>query len=138
VTATVEFLDSEPNGLATMLGGIVQANLAAHPERESLLTPVTSYSIRAEDIDVAVSIRFSPGRVQVRNGVVGRPTVRVESDSTTLVGLSGVPLRFGLPDAMTKEGRAVLGAVAKRRLRVRGLVTRPRALGRLNKLLSVV
>jgi hypothetical protein len=138
VTAAVEFLDAEPNGLATMLGGIIQANLAAHPEREALLDAVTTYSIRASDIDVAVSIRLSPGRVQVRNGVVGRPKVRVESDSNTLVGLSGVPLRFGLPDVKAKEGREVLRSLVKRRLRVRGMVTHPTALGRLNKLLSVV
>jgi hypothetical protein len=138
VTVTVEFGDAEPNGLATMMGGIIQANLEAHPERESLLDRVTTYSIRASDIDVAVSIRLSPGRVQVRNGVVGRPSVRIESDSNTLVGLSGVPLRFGLPDVTRKEGREVLRSVGKRRLRVRGLVAHPRALGRLNKLLSVV
>jgi hypothetical protein len=89
-------------------------------------------------VDVAVSIRLTPGRVQVRNGVVGRPHIRIEAPSDTLVALSGVPLRFGLPDVTTKEGRAVLGNLVKGRLRVRGLLLHPAKLGRLNKLLSVV
>src|SRR4029079_4936412 len=99
VTVPVIYESPEPNGLAAMLGGIIEGNLRTHPERERLVTegkPAT-FSISAPDVDVAVSIRFSPGGVQVRNGVVGRPDVRIESDSETLVGLSAAPLRFGLP-----------------------------------------
>jgi len=88
-------------------------------------------------VDVAVSIRFSPGGVQVRNGRVGRPDVRIEGDSETLVGLSSAPLRFGLPDATTKEGRAVIGKMLRRSLTVRGVVAHAAKLRRLNALLSV-
>ena len=139
MTVTVSFLDPEPNGLATMLGGLIQANLAAHPEREALLAkgPAT-FGISAPDVGVAVSIRLIPGRVQVRNGIVGKPDVRVEADSETLVGMSSVPLKFGLPDVMTKEGREVNRKLLKRELRVRGLLLRPAKLARLNKLLSVL
>jgi hypothetical protein len=62
----------------------------------------------------------------------------VETDAETLVGLSSVPLRFGLPDVTTKEGREVNRKLLKRRLRVRGLLVHPGRLARLNKLLSVV
>ena len=139
MTVTVSFLDPEPNGLATMLGGLIQANLAAHPEREAALgkRPAT-FGVSAPDVGVAVSIRLSPGRVQVRNGIVGKPDVRVEADSETLVGMSSVPLKFGLPDVMTKEGREVNRKLLKRELRVRGLLLRPAKLARLNKLLSVL
>jgi len=139
VTVTVSFLDQEPNGLAAMLGGLIQANLAAHPEREALLAkgPAT-FGISAPDVGVAVSIRISPGRVQVRNGIVGKPDVRVEADSETLVGMSSVPLKFGLPDAMTKEGREVNRKLLKRERKVRGLLLHPAKLARLNKLLSVL
>jgi hypothetical protein len=36
VSATVEYVDEEPNGLAAILGGLIEANLAQHPEREAL------------------------------------------------------------------------------------------------------
>jgi hypothetical protein len=84
-----------------------------------------------------VSIRISAGRVAIRNGVVGRAHVRIEADSEVLVGLSAVPLRFGLPDVTRKEGRAVMGDVIRRRLRIRGLLVHPGKLARLNRLLSV-
>jgi hypothetical protein len=138
VTVTVEYPDPEPNGLASMLGGLLEANVAAHPGRERLLSSVATYGIRAADIEVEVSIRLAPGKITVRNGIVGKPQIMVETDAETLVGLSSVPLRFGLPDVATKEGREVNRKLLRRQLKVRGLLLHPGKLARLNKLLSVV
>jgi hypothetical protein len=135
----VRYLDPEPNGLATMLGGLIEGNLTAHPERNGLVTkgkPAT-FGIVAKDVDVAVSIRLSPQGVALRNGVVGRPDVLIETDSETLVGLSSVPLKFGLPDAMSKAGREVNRKLLKRELKVRGLLRHPGKLARLNRVMSV-
>jgi hypothetical protein len=138
MVVSVEFPDAEPNGLATLLGGLIQSNLASHRELERLLSKPATYAIVAPDVDVAVSIRLAPGKVTVRNGVVGKPDVKVTADSETLVGLSSVPLKFGLPDVMTKQGREVNRKLLKGQLRVRGLIMHPCKLGHLNKLLSVV
>jgi hypothetical protein len=119
-----------------MLGGLIEANLAAHPERRRLLSKTATYSISAPDVGVAVSLRLSPAGVIVRNGVVGKPQIRIEAGSDDLIGLSAVPLRFGLPDLRTKEGRAVNRKLLKGELKVKGLLLHPAKLGRLNKLLS--
>jgi hypothetical protein len=134
----LEYLDPEPNGLAAMLGGLIEGNLAAHPERGRLLAKSATYAIVAPDVNVAVSIRLAPGKVVVRNGVVRKPHVQVTTDSETLMGLSSVPLRFGLPDVMTKEGREINKKLLKGQLKVKGLLLHLGKLGRLNKLLSVV
>jgi hypothetical protein len=134
----VEYPDPQPNGLAVMLGALIDGNLAAHPELERFLARPSTFAIVTPDVDVAVSIRLSPGRVVVRNGVIGRPQVRVTADSEVLVGLSSVPLRFGLPDLTSKEGREVVKRIVRRQLKVKGLLLHPGKLGRLNKLLSVV
>jgi hypothetical protein len=138
MTVVVEYSDPEPNGLASMLGGLIQGNLAAHPERERFLSKVSTYGIRAPDVGVEVSIRLAPGKVTLRNGIVGKPDISVETDSETLVGLSSVPLKFGLPDIGTKEGREVNGKLLRRQLKVKGLALHPAKLARLNKLLSVL
>jgi hypothetical protein len=137
MTATVRYLDAEPNGLAAMLGGLIEGNLAAHPERERLLAKPAVYAVAAPDVDVAVSIRLAPGTVSVRNGMVKRRDITVSADSETLIALSSVPLRLGLPDPLTKVGRQVTAKLLTGRLRVRGLVAHPRKLARLNTLLSV-
>jgi hypothetical protein len=134
--ATVTYTDEEPNGLATMLGGLIESNLQAHPERERLLKPAV-VTVTAPDAEVAVTLQISPGRVGVSNGVKGRPDLMVQADSDTLMELSSVPLRFGLPDNMTKEGRAVTGKLMKGKIKVKGMGRSPGKLARLNKLLSV-
>ena len=133
----VRYWDPEPNGLAAMLGGLIQGNLDAHPDRAALLSSRATFAIVAPDVDVAVSIRLQDGSVTVRNGVVGRPDIVITADSDALLGLSSVPLRFGLPDAMTEEGREVTRKLLKGELKVKGLLLHPLKLARLNKLLSV-
>ena len=139
MTVAVRYLDPEPNGMASMLGGLIEGNLQAHPERERFVTggrPAT-FVVAAPEVGAAVSIRFGPDGVRVRNGEVRRPKVRIEADSATLIGMSSVPLRFGLPDATTAEGREVLRKMLARKLRVRGAVVNGRMLARLNAVLSV-
>ncbi len=133
----VRYWDSEPNGLAAMLGGLIQGNLDAHPDRAALLASPATYAIVAPDVDVAVSIRLKDGSVTVRNGVVGRPDIVITADSDALLALSSVPLRFGLPDATTPEGREVTRKLLRGELKLKGLALHPVKLARLNKLLSV-
>jgi len=136
MVATVEYADAEPNGLAEMLGGLIQANLQQHPERESLLRPAV-IGIMAPDAGVSISVLIAPEKVTIRNGEPPRAQLRVTADSTTLIELSSVPLRFGLPDSMTKQGREVNGKLFKGELKVRGMLAHLGALSRFNKLLSV-
>lgn len=137
MTAAVEYLDPEPSGLASMLGGIIEGNLRDHPDRERLLSPTTVYAFDVPDVEVRVSLRVSAERVQLKEGIVGRPHIVIRTDSELLLGLSTVPLRFGLPDLATSAGREVISDLFRRRLRIRGLLWHPLRLARLNKLLSV-
>jgi hypothetical protein len=137
MTVPVHYLDPEPEGLVSMIGGIIQANLEQRPERAGLLSPPAVVSIRVPDVPAEVSIRLTPEEVQVRSGMVTRWHVLVQADSETLLGLSSVPLRFGLPDLGTRAGRRVLGQLMRRRLRIQGMMRHPKVLARLNKLLSV-
>jgi hypothetical protein len=134
--AEVSYLDDEPNGLSAMLGGLIDANLAAHPEREWLLKPAT-VAITAPDAGVSVTIRMAPGRVVMANGARGRPNLRVRADSETLIELSAVPLRFGLPDNMTPQGREVTAKIMRGTIKVKGMFRSLGTLTRLNRLLSV-
>jgi hypothetical protein len=137
VSVEVDFLDEEPNRLASMIGGLIEANLAAHPERRKLLRPRAAIGIVASDAGVALTLRLAPSRVTVGNGLSGRPQVVIRAKSETLTELSSVPLRFGLPDVMTAEGRAATGKLFRGELRVKGLLLHPGVVSRLNRLLSV-
>jgi hypothetical protein len=135
----VEYVDQEPNGLAAMVGGLIEANLEQYPDRRSLLHPAV-VELGARDAGVSVRIALSPDRVAVSNGASRpgcRPQVRVRADSDALMLLSSVPLRFGLPDPFSREGRRVLGKVLRREIRISGLFAHPLTVARLTRLLSV-
>lgn len=136
MTVAVEYLDAEPSGLGTLIGGLIEANLAAHPERAALLKPAL-VGIVATDAGVAITIRVAPGRVTVADGLAVRPQVVVEADSETLIELTSAPLRFGLPDATRPEGREITRKTLNGDLKVKGLVRHPGIVARLNRLLSV-
>jgi hypothetical protein len=133
----VEYTDAEPNGLAAMIGGLIEANVVAHPDRARLLRPPAKVGIEALDADVACTLRLSLGRVTVSNGLTGRPGVVVRADTTTLTDLTTAPLRLGFPDALTPAGRSVTAKLLKGDLKVRGLLRHPAVVSRLNRLLSV-
>ena len=134
----VVYADREPNGLAAMVGGLIEANLRQHPERRSLLRPAV-VELVAVDAGVSVRIALSPRQVTVSNGSSrpGRSRVRVLADSDGLLFLSSAPLRFGLPDPLSSDGRAVLAKVLRRRIRISGLIAHPLTVARFGRLLSV-
>jgi hypothetical protein len=133
----VEFSDPEPNGLAAMIGALIEANLARHPQRVALLKPAV-IDLTAPDAGVSVSIEITPGLVSIGNGGSnGARHVHVRADSHALLQLSSVPLRLGLPDPLTSDGRRVLGKVLRLEIRIDGLLRHPGKLTRLSRLLSV-
>jgi hypothetical protein len=133
----VEYTDAEPNGLAAMIGGLIEANVAAHPDRARFLRPPALVGIEARDAEVACTVRLSPVRVTVANGLTGRPAVVVRADTMTLTDLTTTPLRLGFPNVLTSAGRKVTGKLVKGDLKVRGLLRHPAVVSRLTRLLSV-
>ena len=95
-------------------------------------------AITAPDAEVSVTITIRPSKVTLHNGPPrARPQLSVTTDSETLIGLSSAPLRFGLPDSMTKEGREINKKLLSGKIKVRGMFAHLGTLARFNKLLSV-
>jgi hypothetical protein len=134
---TVTYADHQPNGLASMLGGLLEANLRASPERAELLR-LSTVQLIATDAEVSTCLRISPSGVEVAND---RPSARVDlsvrASSSDLIALSAMPLRFGLPDPLRREGRSIISKLFRGRIRVTGLMRHPAMLTRLTRLLSV-
>lgn len=133
---TVMVVGPEPSGLASMVAELIEQNLARDPARRALLRPSVAV-LDAPDADVTVFLRIERDEVRVGDGDVPDAHVRVRSDAGRLLDLTTTPLRFGLPDPLRPEGRAILGDLLRGRLRIRGSLLHPLRLLRLTKLLSV-
>ena len=132
---TVDFADADPSGLAAMIGGLIEQNLERDPVRSRLLRRAVA-SIAAVDAGVTVTLRLEPERVLVADGA-GEAHVRIAASSAKLLELTAAPLRLGFPDALSRQGRAVLRDVLFGRVRIGGMFTHPVRLARLTMLLSV-
>jgi hypothetical protein len=132
---SVTYADEEPSGLAAMLGGLVEQNLARDPSRRRLLRPCVA-AFTVPDADVGATLRISRERVEVANHADARAHLSVTADADRLLALAAAPLRFGLPDPLRAGGRAALRAIVVREIRVEGMLRHPRRLQRLDRLLS--
>jgi hypothetical protein len=136
---TVTFADAEPNGLADLVGRLIETNLERQPDRRSLLRD-NVVRLRASDAATEATVTLSSAGVAVSNGppVGRRPHLVIDAEANDLIELAGAPLRFGFPDALHAKGRAVLRRIASRRVRVSGMLRHPIRLSRFTRLLSVV
>lgn len=132
----VRYPDGEPAGLAALVGGLLEANLRAHPRRARLLRPAR-VGISAPDAGASVLLVLEPAGPLVGGPLDGPVDVHVIADSARLIELVGAPLRLGLPDPLRPQGRRVLAAIARGEIRILGLLRHPLLVRRLACLLSV-
>lgn len=134
----VRFAQAEPNGLADLVGRLIEANLARHPERRWLLRSAAVVELTAWDADTSATIRLGASGIEVSNGTAGSTAhLRVLARANDLLELAAAPLRVGLPDAFDPRGRVVLRRLARREVRVSGMLRHPVRLSRFTRLLSV-
>ncbi len=132
---SVTFRRDDPVGLVAIVGDLLVANLARDPGRRRLLRDEAS-ALQAIDAGVGVTVRCTRSGVVVTSGADPAARVVVAASAARLLQLAAVPLRFGLPDPLTREGRAILADILAGRVRVRGLLRRLPAVRRLTMLLS--
>ena len=134
---TVRFADAEPNGLAELVGRLIDGNLEAEPERRRLLREAV-IELSASDAEIQATIRFSAEGVAVSNGSAGATASHDRRRCIRPRRAGGGALLFGFPNAFDAQGRSVLRRIATRHVRVSGMLRHPLRLSRFTRLLSVV
>lgn len=124
-----------PSGLAEMIAGLLEQQLAREPAREALLRP-SIVQLSVPDAAVTVTVRLAPDGVRVADGVAPDAHLRIDAPAERLLALAAVPLRAGMPDPLHPDGRAAIADLMTRRVRVDGLLRHPRRLVRFTSLLS--
>jgi hypothetical protein len=137
---------AEDNGLASMLADLVRQNLEAKPHKQGDFRALKgSFSIVAEDAEVALTLRFDHGKLMIHDGIVGIPDVTIRGGADTIMALSNMPLltKFGLPlpdprdKAAVAVARGVMDAMRKGTFHVYGMVFHLPMLMRLTRVMSV-
>ena len=135
-------MPAEHTGLRDLVEGLVEANLARTPERALRITRREAASLVATDAGLAVTVQMlpgafhAPGSILVHDGEDPWAEIVVRADSAGLLELAAAPLRFGLPDVLTPDGREVVRQILTREIRVHGLLRHLGTVRRLSLLLS--
>jgi hypothetical protein len=126
------------NGLASMLGTLLAQNVERSPQKfEDFRRVESSVLIEVSDLDQAITLSFIGDRCTIHNGSRGRCRVRIRTDAETLMGLSQLHIgRLGLPNYFDDNGKAILRAMSKGRLRIGGM-HHLATLNRITRLFSV-
>ena len=107
-------------------------------ERGANCRPALARELRAvielnlSDAYPPVCIYFGENHIVVEDGSATAPDLRVTGALPDLVGLMVAPLLGGLPNPVDRRGRAALGMLAGRRVRIEG------RLGLMRQLLGVM
>lgn len=142
-TYPVQLYDAdEANGVANIVAMLLGQNFQNFPERIKFARNISRpISIVSTDTDSACSIVFGADEAVVYNDIVGKPVVTVIATVDQILDVSQLKMKAGglLPVGFfTGRGAKVLGAIASRKLVVKGLLTHTITSLRTIALVSVV
>ena len=137
--ALVDYADREPSAFASMLGGLIEANVKSRPEKESdFASLVARVGIWVTDIDEGVTLDFKGGRLTVHNGLEPQRTITIRADAETVMSLSNLKIGvMGMPVYYDGVGRGVALKLLQGKLKIDGMLTNVATLNRVTRIFSV-
>ena len=135
----VEYPDQEPSAFASMLGGLIDANVQSRPEKQKDFDSlVARVGIWVTDIDEGVTLDFKGGKLLVHNGLKPRRTITIRTDADTVMNLSNLKIGlFGMPVYYNEVGRGVAGKLLRGKLKIDGLLANVMTLNAVTRIFSV-
>jgi len=135
----VDYADDEPSAFASMLGGLIEANVESRIEkRKDFSTLVARVGIWVNDIDEGITLDFRGGWLTVHNGLVPNRTLTIRTDAETVMSLSNLKIGlFGLPIYYDEVGRGVAAKLLSGKLKIDGMLANVMALNAVTRIFSV-
>jgi hypothetical protein len=135
----VTYASKEPSAFAEMLGGLIEANVLAHPNKQQDFdTLTTRVGIWVTDIDEGVTLVFESGRLTVYNGLEPRRTITIRAEAETVMSLSNLRIGpLGLPIYYDGVGRGVALKLLQGKLKIDGMMANVGTLNRVTRIFSV-
>jgi hypothetical protein len=125
-------------GMASMLADMIKTNLKNKPERVKDFNKLNGIIwITADDADTDMTMDFDKGSLTVSSGKLGKPMLAISTDSSTLMDLANINIKFGMPYYFDETGRMVIKKLLKKELKIKGMFTHTMALTHMTKIMSV-
>jgi hypothetical protein len=129
--------DHDP--LARWLAERVRASIERPGPRRELAKMRGAVGLVADDVDSALTLRFDFGRLTIHEGLIGIPTITIRGATADLEALSSLSRAGSGVTAIgdtTRAAAQLVRALRSRRLKIYGLISHPRLLVRLFRVLA--
>ena len=135
----VDYPDKEPSAFASMLGGLIDANVQSRPEKQKDFDAlVARVGIYVTDIEEGVTLDFKGGKLLVHNGLKPRRTITIRTDADTVMNLSNLKIGLlGMPIYYDAVGRSIAGKLLRGQLKIDGLLANVMTLNAVTRVFSV-
>ncbi len=135
----VDYADQEPSAFASMLGGLIEANVANSPaKRKDFDELAARVGIWVTDIDEGVTLDFKRGALVVHNGLEPKRDITIRAEAETVMNLSNLRIGlFGMPVYYDEVGRGVAAKLVQGRLRIDGLLGNIATVNTVTRIFSV-
>ena len=135
----VTYAEAEPSAFASMLGGLIEANVKGRPEKQhDFENLVARVGIWVTDIDEGVTLDFKGGKLVVHNGLAAKRTITIRADADTVMNLSNLKIGpLGLPVYFDETGRGIAMKLVRGQLKIDGLLPNVLTLNAVTRVFSV-
>ena len=135
----VTYADKEPSAFASMLGGLIEANVEARTDRKNDFDGLQArVGIWVTDIDEGVTLEFQRGSLTMHNGLQPKRDITIRAEADTVMSLSNLKIGpFGMPVYYDQVGRGVALKLVQGRLRIEGLLGNLATLNTVTRIFSV-
>ena len=135
----VTYADSEPSAFASMLGGLIDANIGNNRARRKDFDDLNArVGVWVTDIDEGVTLDFQGGALVVSNGLKPKRDITIRTDADTVMNLSNLRIGlFGMPVYYDEVGRGIAAKLLQRKLRIDGLLGNIATVNTVTRLFSV-
>jgi hypothetical protein len=125
-------------GLPVMLADLIRQNIEKRPDKikpfESLDAKVL---IEIPDIQISAGLEFHRGRLTLSKDLSGKPDLHILADSTTILDLTLLKIKLGLPYFFDKNGFKILKKILCGEIIIKGLFKNFSVLINLTKVMSI-
>jgi hypothetical protein len=122
-----------------IIAELLSGNLQQKPKKMSTYNNMFGVvALNLPDIEAAVTLIFSGGRLRIEPGILGKPDLIITSSSENIISLNAINIKFGLPYYFDEAGMNVLKQLLNGKLKIKGMFFHPILLTRLTKIMSVM
>lgn len=129
---------AEEAPLTGLLAELIEDNLESKPEKIKDFNRLNiRVGIDATDAESQITLEFKNGKMVTHKGFVN-PAMIIRAEIETLLLVTNLKIRFGIPWYFDKTGLEVIKKLLKRELAIKGMLLHLIAVTRVTKIMSVM